>query len=222
MAEVASSLITMIPIIVQNRNVINDRIKERLFKIDKKSINIHCTLFNRFKQTYQVDYINHIIMKSILKYRYEEKDCTYKIKDTLFTVIPYFAYTQPDFTNFGMEESENTVYPNERETPTFIPGVGGVTIYIFFTQSTNASIINCQILLDHIQTILLKELNVKQQGKFLYIVAENEKNRDIIMKKITKKYDDNNLPSNKSGDNNEIKIRYSDLLFAILSKLLNK
>ena len=209
------------PILGKNANVIASKIQERLFKIDKNDVNIHCTLFNRFKQVYSFDFIQELLLKPISQYRIEEKDCTYKIQDTIFTLIPHFAYTQPDFTDFGLQESEYRVYPDEQERVTFIPGVTGVSIYVFFNQATKLSIVNCQILLDHIQAMLLKELNVKQQGKFLYINTNGEKARDKVMSKIASAYNkDGYVLKNKSGDVNEIKLLYTDTIFRILSGLL--
>ena len=219
--QVADLAVNLIPAITQNWSAITSKIRERGFRINESDVSIYCTLFNRFKKNYTLDSINDHILKAIEPYRHESKDCSYKIQNTSFTLIPYFTYIQPDFVDFGLNVSEYQFYPDESERITFVPGIIGVTIYVFFQQNTKNSIINCQILLEKIQNMLLKEANVKQQGKFLYLDVEDENIRDKILKRITEKYNTNEyVLKNQSGATNEIKIRYSDSLFRILDELL--
>ena len=216
---IASAILA--PLATKHLSILTSKIQERRFKINKIDANIHCTLYNKFKKDYSLDFINENILKSISKFKVDEKDCTYAIENTSFTIIPQFAYTQPDLTHLGLQESEYKMYPIEQETETFIPGVSGVTIYVFFQQNTKNSIVNCQTLLNYIGDILLRESDVKQQGKFLYIDVKNEVDCNKILKAIEKEYNTDGYKfENKSGMNTEIKIRYSDSIFRILSKLL--
>lgn len=223
MAEqvVADLIVSLTPSIAKNWSAIVSKIHERRFRINESDVSIYCTLFNRFKKNYTSEFINDLILKAVEPHRYERKDCSYKIQNTSFTLIPYFTYIQPDFVDFGLDGSDYQFYPDEHEKITFVPGIIGVTIYVFFQQNTKKSIINCQRLLEKIQNMLLKEANVKQQGKFLYLDVEDENIRNNILQKITEKYNtDEYVLKNQSSVNNEIKIRYSDFLFRILDELL--
>lgn len=219
--QMSDAIISLMPVVTKNWDAIKIKINERRFKINKSNVSIYCTLFNRFKKNCQLEYINEIILKAIEPYKQESKDCLYGLKDTTFTLIPHFAYTQPNFVDFGLEEPEYRLYPDAHEKIMFVPGVTRAIIYVFFQQNTRESIINCQILLNKIQDMLLKESDVKQQGRFLYLDVENESIRNNILEKIAKKYNtDGYMLKNQSGADNEIKIRYSDSVFRIISGLL--
>ena len=216
-SSIAASILT--PVTKKSFDVILEKIANRKFKIDDYQINIFCTLFSRFKNNYSLDEINNIIFESISDFRIDDKDCSYCVEDTKFSIVPYFAYTQPSLDEESLIGNEYKTYPYEESTSTFVPGVIGVTLFVFLEKGNKQSIKNSQILLDKIDNALLK--NVKQHGKFLYFDTEDEKTKKRLIDKLTKEFQKRGETlKDRSGGENELKLRYSDLLLDMIAKVL--
>lgn len=216
-----NTIINLTPSIPNNVQLIQKKIQNRIFRINESDVNIYCTLLIRFQKDLEFEKINEMILKSISRYRNDGKDCSYKIKDTVFSFIPRFIFTQPDFTDIGFQEPEYEFYPKESKFSISTPSISGVVIHIFFEQNTKESIVNCQILLDEIQGEMLKSTHIKQYGKFLYLNTENEEKCIKIWNKIQSKYNKSAFElKNQSGISTEIKIRYNELAYSVLYNLL--
>ena len=224
MAEIIGSSIVasiLTPVTKKSFSIILEKIENRKFKIDDCQINMFCTLFSRFKNNYNLDEINNIIFKSISEFRIEDKDCSYCVDDTKFSIVPYFAYTQPSLNEESFIENEYMTYPYEQHVATFVPGVTGVTLFVFLDKGNKQSIKNSQILLDKIDNALLKTVNVKQHGKFLYFDTEDEKTKKKLVDKLSKEFKKcGESLKDRSGGENELKLRYSDLLLDMIAKVL--
>ena len=226
MAEaIVDSITTAIatPAIKKTFDAILEKIVNRRFRLldGNYPINIFCTLFSRFKINYSLDEINHIIFKSISDFRIDDKDCSYCVNNTKFSVIPYFAYTQPSLDEENLVGNEYKTYPDDELMSTFVPGVTGVTMFVFLDKGNKQSIKNSQILLDKINDELLKTVNVKQHGKFLYFDTENEKIKKKLVNKLSKEFQKHDeIIKDRSGAENELKLRYSDLILERIAKVL--
>ena len=210
------------PLTKKTFDVILEKIVNRRFMIDDNyPINIFCTLFSRFKINYSLDEINHIIFKSISDFRIEDKDCSYCVDNTKFSIIPYFAYTQPSLDDENLVENEYKTYPDDELTRTFVPGVTGVTLFVFLDKGDKQSIKNSQILLDKIDNTLLETVNVKQHGKFLYFDTENKKIKKKLIDKLSKEFQKHDeIIKDCSAAENELKLCYSDLILERIAKIL--
>lgn len=224
MAETIGTTITtsiLAPITKKNFDIISEKISNRRFKIDDYQINIFCTLFSRFKNNYRLDEINKIIFESISDFRVDDKDCSYCVDDTKFTILPYFAYAQPSLDEESLVGNEYQTYPDEASTNTFVPGVIGVTLFVFLDKGDKQYIKNSQTLLDKIDNALMKEVNVKQHGKFLYFDTEDEKTKKKLVTRISKEFQNRGETlKDRSEGENELKLRCSDLLIDMIAKIL--
>ncbi len=224
MAEVIGSAmgeVILAPAIRKSFEVILEKITNRKFNIDDYRINLFCTMFSKFKSNYTLDEVNNIIFESIVDYRTDDKECSYCIKDTVLSIIPHYTYANVSINGENLYENQYRTYPPEDHESIIVPGVTGVTLFVFFEQCSKESIKNAQILLDKINGTLLKKLNVKQHGKFLYFDTENETTKNKLIDKLSnefKKHDE--TIKDRSGDENELKLRYSDLLLEMIAKVL--
>ena len=219
--EVAASILGRIIIPIATTTIV-ERIKSRALKIKFKNqdISIYCTLFSRFKSSYTPEKINRLIFNSIAEYANGNKKCSYRVNENNLIVIPHFAYAQP-----GIEEwivgNEYSTYPND-EPSIIIPGVSGVTTYIFVEDGNIRNVIkDSQVLLNAIDIALQEDVHVTRNGKFIYFYTTHTKSKKTLLETLTKEFKKYDEPlRDRSGDDKEIKLAYSDFALKTINKIL--
>ena len=211
------------PMPLKNFNAINAKIKYPRFKLDDdNSANLYCILTNEFKTNYTLEGINDIIFNTVSEFGVSGVDCFYSIDNTKFTIIPYFTYTKVSPAEMDSSENLYNVFPWEDQISTFVPGVTGVSLFVFFDNCDKQSIKNSQMLLNKIDNALLKTVYVTKQERFFSFHVEDDVAKNMLIDKLSKKFQKYNVPLQSfSFADDRLKLRCSELSLKIISEFIN-
>jgi len=204
-----------IPLIVQNQKSISSFIKKQIFRLHNFEYNIYATMTMRFKTIQQMDRVSEHMIKSISEYKVEDKDCSYKIDNVLFTVIPEFTFND----DLQIENFEYDLYPKNDDL--FIPGVKAFTIYFFTKKATKQYLPTINKLVTLIEKVILENYPVKQHFSFLYLQFDNSKNKLSFqnhLQKQSRKFDTTVYFLNSKSD--ELKLNFSSPIYSLIANIL--
>lgn len=206
------------PVLYSNLKILYKKIKNRNFKIDKQDISLYTTMFVRFNSNLNLDEVNELIIKSISKFETSKQAC-YRVEQSVFSINLYYTYAQPSVDEC-LFDNEYLVYPDEPPC-CLVPGVTGVTIYVFPESVDRSAIKNIRVIFDHIEEYLLKSISVKQRGRFMYFDVANGIVKKALTKKLSQEFKNNNEVFHDYSYNNdeELKLRYLESMHIILAKI---
>ena len=94
-------------------------------------------------------------------------------------------YAQPSVDECLLD-SEYSVYPDDPPC-CLVPGVTGVTIYVFLESVNRSAIKNIRVIFDHIEEYLLKKISVKRRGRFIYFDVANKNVKKTLTEKLSQR-----------------------------------
>lgn len=206
------------PVLEDNLKFIYKKIKNRNLKIAKQDISIYATMFVRFNSNLSLDAVNKLIIKSISKFC-TNKQSHYRVERNNFLIISNYTYAQPSVDECLLND-EYSVYPND-PLCCFVPGVTGVTIYVFPESIDRSAIKNIRVIFEYVEEYLLKNLSVKQRGRFMYFDVTNSDVKETVSKKLSQEFERNKEVFYDYSRNidTELKLRYLESMHIILAKI---
>jgi len=176
-----------------NKNTINSKINEVVFRYKKTDFSLNFTKYFNFKKQYSLEEVNKSIMESIECYK-ESKyvDCSYDVDDFKCNILP--SYTFVDFEEFDLVENTNDdefeTYPLLQNDEKFPPKVDSVTIHIVPKNDESFSLSVIQKIIYAIEKQITYDFDFSKTGSFIYFNFKNEKDKismkNHLVKKLTK------------------------------------
>ena len=219
MAEVIAPLVVANALNPSNLKIIYQKIKNRNFKIDSQDVSLYATMFVKFKSNLNLDWVNKLIIKSISKFE-TDKQSYYRVEQNVYSIISYYTYAQPS-TDECLLDNEYLVYPDDPPC-SLVPGVTGVTIYAFLESVDRSAIKNIRVVFNQIEEHLLKNIMIKQRGRFMYFDTTDKKVKKILNKKLVQEFKNNEevFHDYSNDSDTELKLRYLESMHMLLAKII--
>ncbi len=204
-----------IPLVIKNRNSIGDFIRRKIFKLKNIEFNIYASQTIRFKSTQEMEFIYECMINSISKYKIDDKECSYKIDNVEFTIIPEFTFN----TGIEIENSDYDFYPKNDNL--FIPGINALTIYFFAKKPLPEYLTRINELITLIGSAIMKDYPVKQTFSFLYLQFDTSKDKLFFQNQLQNK--SKNIDTTHyflNSKNDEIKLSFTSPVYSLIANIL--
>lgn len=205
-----------------NRKIIHDKVNETLYKYKKIEFSLEVTKFFKFKDPYNFESVNQIIMESVEEYKVKKyEDCTYKIGDFLCYILPSYSFINSSDLSDLENREEIQTYPPMAEKEQMPSKVQSVTITITSKNKSDIDFNGINIIIDKIERRIHSKFHSIRHGSFIYFNFDNEKDLKTFQKYFYKKAEKQNkkfIESRVPG--NRFKILYKPFLETLIATFL--